>query len=124
MDCIGCVDVLLHPVWVLPASTFITIQVFHVSCVLPKQQSNLQEGLHWELLVLQQAAHYQVVPLVLINLKGCPATAKTQQMVEGIKVWNQVDVNVCCVQNKFGFKTQTHTIVRSQQSLHASCQLG
>ena len=36
--------------------------------------------------MLQQAAHYQVVPLVLINLKGCPATAQTQQLVEGVKV--------------------------------------
>jgi hypothetical protein len=89
--------------------------------VLPEHQSNLQEGLHWELLVLQQADHYQVVPLVLINLKGCPATAKTQQLVEGIKVWNQVDV--CCVQNKLGFN-KTQTPVGSQQSLHASCQLG
>ena len=37
-------------------------------------------------MVLQQAAHYQVVPLVLINLKGCPPTAQTQQLVQGIKV--------------------------------------
>lgn len=49
-------------------------------------QSNLQESLHWEQMVLQQAAHYQVVPLVLINLKGCPPTAQTQQLVQGIKV--------------------------------------
>lgn len=68
-----------------------------LSCVSPVQQSNLQEGLHWELLVLEQAAHYQVVPLVLINLKGCPATAQTQQLVEGIKVWNGGLVNLCCV---------------------------
>jgi hypothetical protein len=49
-------------------------------------QAGLAERLHWERVVLEQAQHYQVVPLMLINLKGCPNTTHTQQLVEGIKV--------------------------------------
>lgn len=49
-------------------------------------QDGLPELLHWEQVVLQQAQHYQVVPLVLINLKGCPPGPQTTQLVESVKV--------------------------------------
>jgi len=52
--------------------------------VLP--QGSLPELLHWEQVVLQQAQHYQAVPLILINLKGCPQGPTTQQLVADIKV--------------------------------------
>jgi hypothetical protein len=55
-----------------------------LSCCCP--QDALSQQLHWEQVVLQQAGHYQVVPLVLINLKGCPPGSQTAQLVEGIKV--------------------------------------
>jgi hypothetical protein len=50
------------------------------------RQGNLSELLHWEQVVLEQAQHYRVVPLVLINLKGCPPDTHTQQLVESVKV--------------------------------------
>lgn len=46
----------------------------------------LPEALHWESVVLQQAGHYQVTPLILVNLKGCPPGLATQALVEGIQV--------------------------------------
>lgn len=49
-------------------------------------QGGLGESLQWEQMVLQQAQHYQVVPLILINLKGCPQGPATQELVNNIKV--------------------------------------
>jgi hypothetical protein len=79
-------------------------------------QEGLAERLHWERVVLEQAAHYQVVPLVLINLKGCPNTTQTQQLVEGIKVCRaivcqeQLDNMFCQSHRRFGPVRQQHNV--------------
>jgi hypothetical protein len=49
-------------------------------------QQHLQEALKWEQGVLQDAAHYGVVPLLLLNLKGCRPGADTQALVQAIQV--------------------------------------
>lgn len=48
--------------------------------------SGLQDSLSWELQVLQDAQHYNVVPLVLLNLKGCRQGPETNQLVAAIQV--------------------------------------
>jgi hypothetical protein len=49
-------------------------------------QQHLQESLKWEHGVLQDAAHYGVVPLLLLNLKGCRPGPDTQALVRAIQV--------------------------------------
>jgi hypothetical protein len=54
-------------------------------------QRHLQESLKWEQGVLQDAAHYGVVPLLLLNLKGCRAGPETSALVRAIQVGTCVD---------------------------------
>jgi hypothetical protein len=53
---------------------------------------HLQEALKWEQGVLSDAAHYGVVPLLLLNLKGCKPGPDTQALVRAIQVWSGVYV--------------------------------
>ncbi|WIA39023.1 hypothetical protein OEZ86_005171 [Tetradesmus obliquus] len=48
-------------------------------------QRHLQESLKWEQGVLQDAGHYGVVPLLLLNLKGCRPGPDTQALVRAVQ---------------------------------------
>lgn len=52
-------------------------------------QRHLQDSLKWEQGVLQDAGHYGVVPLLLLNLKGCRPGPDTQALVRAIQVGGQ-----------------------------------
>lgn len=45
----------------------------------------MARSLEWERQVLKDADHYGVVPLLLLNLKGCKPGPDTQQLVDAVK---------------------------------------